>query len=142
MPPLVKNKHSALLLHAVLLQVTEMVEGEMATAAKEVPRFAAGGAAATSSGSSGGSSSAAARIASRRGAGARYSRFEAEVGWEDKEGGCIGLVGQNMMRLAPLHAQKSCLPCNLVVSVCGSPASHQNSSTWCNGPDGAADPAA
>jgi hypothetical protein len=48
-----------------------------------VPRFAAGGAAARSagsSGSSGSSGSAAARIASRRGAAARYSRFEAEVG--------------------------------------------------------------
>jgi hypothetical protein len=63
------------------LQVTEMVEGEIATATKEVPRFAAGGAAARSTGASGSSSSsAAARIASRRGAAARYSRFEAEVG--------------------------------------------------------------
>jgi hypothetical protein len=65
----------------VPLQVTEMVEGEIATATKEVPRFAAGGAAARSAGASGSSnSSAAARIASRRGAAARYSRFEAEVG--------------------------------------------------------------
>ncbi|WIA39698.1 hypothetical protein OEZ86_005761 [Tetradesmus obliquus] len=62
----------------VIDTVTEMVEGEIATATKEVPRFAAGGAAARAGGNSS-SSSAAARIASRRGAAARYSRFEAEV---------------------------------------------------------------
>jgi hypothetical protein len=65
-----------------------MVEGEIATATKEVPRFAAGGAAARSAGTSG-SSSAAARIASRRGAAARYSRFEAEVSRRGLESGVL-----------------------------------------------------
>lgn len=51
-----------------------MVEGEIATAAKDAPRFAAGGPAARSP--PGGA--AAARLA-RRGGAARYSRFEAEV---------------------------------------------------------------
>jgi hypothetical protein len=46
-----------------------------------MPRFAAGGAAARAAGTSSGSS-AAARIANRRGAAARYSRFEAEVSRE------------------------------------------------------------
>jgi hypothetical protein len=51
-----------------------MVEGELATAAKELPRFAAGGATSRTS-----SSSAAARLASRQRAAIKYSRFEAEV---------------------------------------------------------------
>lgn len=60
------------------VQVTEMVEGEMATAAKEVPRFASTASRSRSAGSS--STAAAARLAGRRGAApARYSRFESEV---------------------------------------------------------------
>eukprot|EP00775_Hariotina_reticulata_P011922 gene11922-12066_t len=58
----------------VLDTVTDMVEGELAMAAKEVPRFAAGGAVSRT-----GSSSAAARLASRQRTSIKYSRFEAEV---------------------------------------------------------------
>jgi hypothetical protein len=56
-------------------QVTDLVEGEIATATREVPRFAAGG----KGSASGGRSDAAARLASRQRLATKYSRFEAEV---------------------------------------------------------------
>jgi hypothetical protein len=56
-------------------QVTDMVEGELATAAREVPRFGSRSASGSSSSRRGGGLGAAA--ASRQAA--RYSRFDAEV---------------------------------------------------------------
>lgn len=58
-----------------VLQVTDLVEGEIATAAREVPRFAAGG----KGSGGGGPSEVAARLASRQRLATKYSRFEAEV---------------------------------------------------------------
>lgn len=66
-------------------QVTEMVDGDMAPAAKEPPRFSSRANSSSRLASSSSSTSAAARLANRRGAGstaaaaARYSRFDAEV---------------------------------------------------------------
>lgn len=57
------------------VQVTDLVEGEIATATREVPRFAAG----SKSSTSGGRPDAAARLASRQRLATKYSRFEAEV---------------------------------------------------------------
>jgi hypothetical protein len=51
------------------------VEGEIATATREVPRFAAGG----KGSGGGGPSEVAARLASRQRLATKYSRFEAEV---------------------------------------------------------------
>jgi hypothetical protein len=57
-------------------QVTDMVEGELATAAREVPRLAAGGRSGSASSSSrGGEAAGRSRLAATR-----YSRFESEVG--------------------------------------------------------------
>lgn len=57
------------------VQVTDLVEGEIATATREVPHFAAG----SKGSASGGRSDAAARLASRQRLATKYSRFEAEV---------------------------------------------------------------
>eukprot|EP00879_Flechtneria_rotunda_P021318 GHRR01022468.1.p1 GENE.GHRR01022468.1~~GHRR01022468.1.p1 ORF type:complete len:628 (+),score=193.17 GHRR01022468.1:312-2195(+) len=56
----------------VLNTVTDMVEGELATAAKEVPQLASGSSISTNS-------RATARLASRQRMAAKYSRFDAEV---------------------------------------------------------------
>ena len=85
--------HAALL----LLQVTDMVEGEIATASREVPRFAAGGK------SSSGSSDAAARLASRQRLATRYSRFEAEV----RQAGCLQGVARANMQITPFLVNNS-----------------------------------
>jgi hypothetical protein len=52
-----------------------LVEGEIATAAREVPRFAGGSKGSSTSGRG----DAASRLASRQRLATKYSRFEAEV---------------------------------------------------------------
>jgi hypothetical protein len=64
------------------VQVTDLVEGEIATATREVPRFATGG----KGSARGGRSDAAARLASRQRLATKYSRFEAEVSHEGVQG--------------------------------------------------------
>lgn len=89
------------------------MEGEIATAAREVPRFAAGG----KGSGSGGPHEVAARLASRQRLATKYSRCEAEVSLLTAVR-CVvgrGVVGKGLLRtldtgkLIPGEVTEPCL---------------------------------